>query len=137
MNNVTNKFNITDTFKILFLSMHRKFMKINVTLGEGNGSPLQYSCPENPMDEGAWSHRVGHNWGDLACMHVLEKEMEPTPVFLPGESQGRRSLWAAVCGVAHSQTRLKRLSSRGSRPERKSFNFPRFIILILHTITST
>ena len=23
-------------------------------LGEGNGSPLQYSCLENPMDGGAW-----------------------------------------------------------------------------------
>ena len=22
--------------------------------GEGNGSPLQYSCLENPMDKGAW-----------------------------------------------------------------------------------
>ena len=22
--------------------------------GEGNGSPLQYSCLENPMDRGAW-----------------------------------------------------------------------------------
>ena len=22
--------------------------------GEGNGSPLQYSCLENPMDSGAW-----------------------------------------------------------------------------------
>ena len=21
---------------------------------EGNGSPLQYSCLENPMDQGAW-----------------------------------------------------------------------------------
>ena len=29
--------------------------------GEGNGNPLQYSCPENPMDRGAWratDHRV-------------------------------------------------------------------------------
>ena len=29
--------------------------------GEGNGNPLQYSCPENPMDGGAWwatVHRV-------------------------------------------------------------------------------
>ena len=29
--------------------------------GEGNGNPLQYSCPENPMDRGAWRatvHRV-------------------------------------------------------------------------------
>ena len=22
--------------------------------GEGDGTPLQYSCLENPMDEGAW-----------------------------------------------------------------------------------
>ena len=32
---------------------------------EGNGNPLQYSCPENPADRGAWwvmgSQRVGHN----------------------------------------------------------------------------
>ena len=35
--------------------------------GEGNGNPLQYSCPENPMDRGAWPAtvhgvtRVGHD----------------------------------------------------------------------------
>ena len=35
--------------------------------GEGNGSPLQYSCLENPMDRGAWRAivhgvaRVGHD----------------------------------------------------------------------------
>ena len=35
--------------------------------GEGNGSPLQYSCLENPMDRGAWwlqsigSQRVRHD----------------------------------------------------------------------------
>ena len=23
-------------------------------MGEGNGTPLQYCCPENPMDGGAW-----------------------------------------------------------------------------------
>ena len=32
--------------------------------------------------------------------------MAPTPVLLPGESHGRRSLVAAVHGVAKSQTRL-------------------------------
>ena len=26
--------------------------------GEGNGSPLQYSCLENPMDRGGWA---GHS----------------------------------------------------------------------------
>ena len=25
-----------------------------LSLGEGNGTPLQYSCLENPMDRGAW-----------------------------------------------------------------------------------
>ena len=35
--------------------------------GEGNGSPLQYSCLENPMERGTWQAtfhavaRVGHN----------------------------------------------------------------------------
>ena len=26
--------------------------------GEGNGTPLQYSCLENPMDRGAWQATV-------------------------------------------------------------------------------
>ena len=26
--------------------------------GEGNGNPLQYSCPENSMDRGAWRATV-------------------------------------------------------------------------------
>ena len=34
--------------------------------GEGNGNPLQYSCLENPMDQGAWlavvhGQRVRHH----------------------------------------------------------------------------
>ena len=35
-----------------------------VELGEGNGTPLQYSSLENPMDGEAWwaaVHGVGHN----------------------------------------------------------------------------
>ena len=36
---------------------------------------------------------------------------QPTPVFLPGESEGQESLVGAVYGVAQSRTRLKRLSS--------------------------
>ena len=34
-------------------------------LGEGNGTPLQYSCLENPMDGGAWGaavHGVAKSW---------------------------------------------------------------------------
>ena len=43
-------------------------------------------------------------------MHWRRK-WQPTPVFLPGESQGRGAWWAAIYGVAQSWTRLKRLSS--------------------------
>jgi len=28
------------------------------SLGEGNGSPLQYCCLENPMNSGAWQAAV-------------------------------------------------------------------------------
>ena len=43
-------------------------------------------------------------------MHWRRKR-QPTPAFLPGESQGQRSLWAAIYGVAQSRTWLKWLSS--------------------------
>ena len=36
--------------------------------GEGNGNPLQYSCPENPMDRGAWQ----------ATVHGVAKELDTT-----------------------------------------------------------
>ena len=29
-------------------------LKLSLPSGEGNGTPLQYSCLENPMDGGAW-----------------------------------------------------------------------------------
>ena len=29
-------------------------MKVYIYIGEGNGTLLQYSCLENPMDGGAW-----------------------------------------------------------------------------------
>ena len=50
--------------------------------GEGNGTPLQYSCLENPMDRGAWwaaVHGVAKSrtrLGDFTfTFHALEKEM--------------------------------------------------------------
>ena len=48
-------------------------------------------------------------------MHWRRK-WQPTPVFLPGESQGRGAWLAAIYGVAQSRTRLKRLSSSSSMP---------------------
>ena len=52
--------------------------------GEGNGTPLQYSCLENPMDGGAWwaaVHGVAEGRTQLSnfiftfYFHALEKEM--------------------------------------------------------------
>ena len=49
--------------------------------GEGNGTPLQYSCLENPMDGGAWKaavHGVAEGRKRLSNFtfhfHALEKE---------------------------------------------------------------
>ena len=67
------------------------------TYREGNGTPLQYSCLENPMDGGAcWAavHGVTKSrtrLSDFTFMHWRRK-WQPTPVFLPGESQGRGRL---------------------------------------------
>ena len=52
--------------------------------GEGDGTPLQYSCLENPMDRGAWwaaVHGVPKSRTQLSDFpftfhfHALEKEM--------------------------------------------------------------
>ena len=63
------------------------------------GTQLQYSCLENPMDGEAWwaaVHGVAKGGTRLSgftftFMHWRRK-WQPTPVFLPGESQGRGSL---------------------------------------------
>ena len=56
----------------------------HVSCGEGNGTPLQYSCLENPMDRGAWwaaVHGVARsrtwlsNFTFTFHFHALEKEM--------------------------------------------------------------
>ena len=58
--------------------------EISPLLGEGNGTPLQYSCLENPMDGGAWwaaVHGVAKSQTRLSHFtftfhfQALEKEM--------------------------------------------------------------
>ena len=59
---------------------------IDQVAGEGNGTPLQYSCLENPMDGGAWKaavHGVAEGQTRLSDFtftftfhfNALEKEM--------------------------------------------------------------
>ena len=45
--------------------------------GEGNGTPLQYSCLENPMDGGAWQATVpgvAKSWTQLSDFTSLPNE---------------------------------------------------------------
>ena len=72
-------------------------------VGEGNGTPLQYSCLENPMGGGAWKaavHGVAKSRTRLSDFLSLftfmhwRRKWQPTPVFLPGESQG----WGSLVG---------------------------------------
>ena len=50
-----------------------KWLSMHACIWEGNGNPLQYSCLENPRTEepggllSMGSHRVGHDWSDLAA----------------------------------------------------------------------
>ena len=62
----------------------REIPETNEFSGEGNGTPLQYSCLENPMDGGAWRaavHAVSKSQTRLSDFtftfhfHALEKEM--------------------------------------------------------------
>ena len=70
-------------------------------IGEGNGNPLQCSCLGNPRDGGAWwaavcgvaqsRTRLSDFTFTFPFMH-WRRTWQPTPAFLPGESQGRGSL---------------------------------------------
>ena len=74
-------------FSTMSRTQRHKFpnwMDLVNTNGEGNGTPLQYSCLENPMDGGArWAtvHGVTKSWTRLSDFtftfhfHALEKEM--------------------------------------------------------------
>ena len=53
---------------------------------------------------------VGHNRATSLSLFTFmhwRRKWQPTPVFLPGESQGLGAWWAALYGVAQSRKRLK------------------------------
>ena len=94
--------------------------------GEGNGTPLQYSCLGNPMDGGPWwaaVHGVAKSqthWVTSLSLFTFmhwRRKWQHTPIFLPGESQGRepdglpsmgshrvRHDWRDLAAAASSET---------------------------------
>ena len=114
-----------------YLSLHSfwSYFSTNLHSGEGNGNALQYSCLENPMD------------GSLVgCSPRGREELDTTEwlyfdfsLWCIGEGNGNPlqcsclenprdggAWWAAVYGVAQSQTWLKWLSSSSSNLHSKS-----------------
>ena len=94
---------------------------------EGDGTPLQYSCLENPMD---WRSLVGCSpWGrqemdtteqlrfhfSLSC--IGEGNGNPLQCSCLENPRDGEAWWAAIYGVAQSRTLLKQLSSSSSRQE--------------------
>ena len=86
-------------------------------------APLQYFAWKIPwMEEpgrlqSMGSLIVGHDWATSLSLFTFmhwRRKWQPTPVLLPGESQGQGSVVAAVCGITQSRTRLKWLSSSSS-----------------------
>ena len=76
--------------------------------------------------------RVGHDWATSLWLFTFihwRRKWQPTPVFLPRESQGWGSLVAAVYGFAQSWTRLKWLSSSNKKKIRV------YLILCLDFVT--
>ena len=101
---------------------HIDWLFVSKYIGEGNGTPLQYSCLENPMDGGAWwpqsmgSLRVRQDSVTSLSLFTCIGEGNGNPLQCSclENSRDGGAWWAAVYGVAQSQTRLKRLSSSSS-----------------------
>ena len=81
-------------------------------IGEGNGNPLQCSCLENPRTEepgglpSMGSHRVGHDWSNLAVA---------AGVLLPGV---RLSQWGEIEFGSDLSTWEHNILSNNLRPEK-------------------
>ena len=72
-------------------------ISLSPSIGEGNGTPFQYSCLENPMDGGAWYaavQGVAEDWTRLSDFtftfhfHALEKEMATHSIVLAWRISG-------------------------------------------------
>ena len=98
--------------------------KLHLLAGEGNGTPLHYSCLENPMDGGAWwavLHGVARSQTWLTQLHfhfslscIGEGNGNPFQCSCLENPREGAAWWAAISGVTQSRSRLKQLSSSSS-----------------------
>ena len=105
-------------FVVLFTEECHRIIDFSYSVGwrkHWHPTPVLLTWTEEPgrlQSMGSW--RVGHDWATSLSLFTFmhwRRKWQATPVFLPGESQGRGAWWANVYGVAQSQTQLKWLSS--------------------------
>ena len=81
---------------------------------EGNGTPLQYSCLEN----GAWQATVHATSLSLFIFMHWRRKWQPTPVFLPVESQGQGSL-VGCCLWGHTELDTTEVTQQQQQQQQK------------------
>ena len=113
---------------------------VTSTIKEGSGTPLQYSCLENPMDGGDWwaaVHGVSKSWTRLSdftfTFHfpALEKEMATHSSVLAwripgtGEPDGLPSVGSHRVG--HDGSDLAAAAAAAAATSTIQYNLRRFI----------
>ena len=105
--------------------------------GEGNGNPLQYFWPENPMDRGAWRAtvpgvaRVGH---DLVTKPPIPPPMKTLVIHATGTEMARGAVLTCFRqqSLNHAASRLGIFHSfRLDSPPQPPGPFPGRILLLL------
>ena len=104
----------THQFILLNILLEYNLQNLKLCRGEGNGTPLQYSCLENLMDGGAWwaaVHGVAKNRRTTEQLHFHfslsctgEGNGNPLQCSCLENPRDGGAWWAAVYGVTQSRT---------------------------------
>ena len=105
-----------------------------------NSSTLAWKIPwmEEPGRlQSMWSWRVGHDWA-TSLSHIEEGNGNPLQCSCLENPRDGGAWWAAIYGVAQSQTQLKRLSSSSSTPYilRQNLSFLSYNVLNVYSVNT-